>query len=666
MMLLQFWSRLLCLLFGIRVRTEGEAIPYENGYLVVSNHMSYFDIIILGSVVPGAFISKAAVRYWPVIGWGAIMIGTLFFDRKSKRSRAEIKQKAIERLNQGQNVVIFPEGTTSDGRTLLPFRYGAFDIAIKAGTTVVPVAINYASPETIRWKADVSFLRHIIGIGQKEKVDVRVHIDEAISPNAFKSSVDMSELAWRRINAMLTRFGMTSTARIADVNWNKFVLNRDATGEQLLGFMSEVLQLTAQVDSSTVVGERQVCEILEHILEVNGRDCEITVSPEGHSNLIASKGEPSIKQLNKQRSHVVLMSNSDVVPTDPEGWTYPPFSAQLVNNEVWGRGTLDMKGLMSVFLANFLLTPEKLPLHFLCLAGEERGGTVGARFITQTKLEELQAKVVLGSGGFGIHNLMGLDKPVFMVNTAEKGSVWIKLEVSMETSSHSASPPEEYALEVLLRAILRATKLESDLVILPATQAFLTSVAQQGGLVNRLAKQALQVPIIGNQLRKPIDSVPFLRAMFRNTVAVTQIGRAEAENILNRTAYAILDCRLLPKTSVDALIAKLTKCINDNRVKIIVTHQSSPNETPFNDDNFRKLRLAIEEECADAIVTPALMPRHSGFGFFRDQDIPCLGIFPGLFDQDALNLLHGIDERVELQQLSLAYRVVNNFLQRYD
>src|SRR5262245_44735554 len=68
MMLVQFWSRLLCELFGLRIRTEGEPLPFQSGYLVVANHMSYIDIIALGSVIPGIFTAKSDVRFWPVLG----------------------------------------------------------------------------------------------------------------------------------------------------------------------------------------------------------------------------------------------------------------------------------------------------------------------------------------------------------------------------------------------------------------------------------------------------------------------------------------------------------------------------------------------------------------------------------------------------------------------
>lgn len=666
MMLIQFWSRLLCLLFGLRVRTEGEPLPHQAGYLVVANHMSYFDIIILGSVIPGVFISKSAVRYWPILGLASLMVGTLFVDRSSKDSRASLRERAKQRLDQGQNITIFPEGTTSDGRTLLPFRYGAFEIAMRADRPVLPVALNYDDPETIMWSENVTFLRHIIGVGRKDHIDVRVYIGKLIGPKSYKTSVEMSNAAWQEINAKLVHFGMRTAAQLATIKWKEFRLPPDPTNEEITEFMTRTLSLLVQVDSSTSPGERQVCQILSKILDVNGHSSRMILSTAGHTNLIATKGRPPASALDKKRCFVVLLGNSDVVPTDPMGWEHPPFSGALNEDFIWGRGTIDMKGLLTAQLTAFLTSDKDAPVHFLCLADEERGGKEGAGFIADTMLEELNAKVLIGEGGFGITDLLGSEVPVFMVDTAEKASLWLRLTVKMKTSAHSAAPPEEYPLHLVMRAVDRATRLESDLILLPVTEKFLASISQRSGLISRIVNQALQMPIIGNQLRRPLDDIPFVRSMFRNTVAVTQVLGAEVENVLAQQAQAILDCRLLPGISVDAFINHLNRAIHDDRVSLEVSHYSPHNETSFNDDNFRKLRQSIEEECPGAIVAPILFPAHTSLGFFREKGLPCFGIFPALFKQDAMNLLHGVDERVSRQQLLLAYRVVRNFINRYS
>ena len=665
MMLIQFWSRIICLLFGIRVSREGSGLPFKPGFLVVANHMSYFDIITVGSVIPSVFLAKAQIRYWPIVGLGAMMVGTLFVKRKSKESRSEAKEEAIERLKRGQNVCIFPEGTTTDGTKLLPFRYGAFDIAMKANRPVVPVAINYARPDLIRWQADISFFSHIVRLGKQGTVDVRLHISPAVGPQSYANAEEFAQAVWQKLNASLIHFGMRTLAQLASIDWHDFVLNQDASKKEISDFMVRTLSLLVQVDSSSAAGERQVCQILRKILGMNGHAAEVLLSPNGHSNLLATHGKPIKDGAKDQNTHVVLLSNSDVVATGPDGWLHPPFSGAFADDFVWGRGTIDMKGLIAVYLAAFLTADDSTPVQFLCVADDEHGGHEGAGFIAADAMHRLRPKVILGEGGFGMSNLLGATTPIFLVDTAEKGSLWLKLSVDMKTSSHSAVPPEEYPLEVLTRAINRAAKMENEFILLPVTEAFLGSLSEHSPLVSRLTSRAVKVPFIRGSVTSPLEKYPYIRAMFRNTLAATRITSGQADNVLAGHVEAILDCRLLPGMSGLGFVAKLERLVDDERVQIRVLHHANANESDFNDPHFKELTSAITEVCPGALVTPFLLPAHTSLGHFRELGIPCFGIFPGLFKQESLNLIHGDNERVSIEQLDLAYEIILKFINRY-
>ncbi len=663
MLLCQFWCRMLCLVYQLRVRNEGHPIPYQPGYLVVANHTTFIDIIVIGTVMPGIFLSMSQVRFWPVVGLGAMMIGTIFVDRSSKESRQRVRDEILQRLHFNQNIILFPEGKTSDGHTLLPFRYGAFDLAIKANKPVLPVAINYGDPELMSWSGN--FVRTLYKIGQRDHMDVRVHIGELMGSSTYRDSVDMAEDAWQVINTMLIHFGMRASARLAAVDWQDYRLKPSANETERSNFMARLLSLLLQVDSSNAAGERQICQILTNVLDANYVPSKLHLSPAGHTNLVATKGKPSVNTLDHQHCYVVLLSHGDVVATEVAGWHKPPFSGAQQDGYIWGRGSIDMKGLLVVYLTAFLTAPKSVPLHFICVADEERGGREGGHFIAQSQLDQLRAKVLISHGGFGFTDLLGSEQPIFLIDTAEKGSLWLRLHVKLDTSAHSATPPEEYPLQILMNALQRITTMESELVVLPVTEQLLASIRQKSSLFSRIVSQALQVPIFANQLRGPLANQPFLRAMFRNSIAVTQVVAGEAENVLAQDASATLDCRLLPGVETQAFVRKLQKNIDDKRVEIDITHSAPPNETSFTDENFRKLRLAIEEECPQATVCPCLLPVHTSLGFFRQHELPCFGIFPALFKQDDLNRIHGADERISVEQLQLAYRIVSNFINRY-
>lgn len=138
----QRWSRKLLTILGIRLRVSGDLQP---GALLVANHVSWIDIFVINAATPTAFVSKAEVRGWPAIGWLAEKTDTLFIERGRRQHVQHIAHAMAERLAAGQSVAFFPEGTTTDGTTLLPFHAGLFQPAIAAGVPVQPVVVRYAT-----------------------------------------------------------------------------------------------------------------------------------------------------------------------------------------------------------------------------------------------------------------------------------------------------------------------------------------------------------------------------------------------------------------------------------------------------------------------------------------------------------------------------------------
>ena len=137
------WHRGIARATGIRVIVHGQARPQATLY--VANHISWFDIIALGGHLPLRFLSKAEVRRWPLVGWLASRAGTLYIERGNHRATAEANRRMREALELGENVCLFPEGTTSDGQ-VRKFHSRLMQCAIDAGSSIQPVAIAYPPP----------------------------------------------------------------------------------------------------------------------------------------------------------------------------------------------------------------------------------------------------------------------------------------------------------------------------------------------------------------------------------------------------------------------------------------------------------------------------------------------------------------------------------------
>jgi lyso-ornithine lipid O-acyltransferase len=148
---------------GIRSIVHGQ--PPSQG-LVVSNHLSYLDIVIISSVMPCFFVSKSEVQRWPYFGEAARSGGTIFIDRNSRASTAEVAAQIAERLKLPIPVLLFPEGTSSDGTQVLRFHSSLFEPAIAAQAPVTPAAVRYrleaGCPERdLCWFDDSAFLAHL-------------------------------------------------------------------------------------------------------------------------------------------------------------------------------------------------------------------------------------------------------------------------------------------------------------------------------------------------------------------------------------------------------------------------------------------------------------------------------------------------------------------------
>jgi 1-acyl-sn-glycerol-3-phosphate acyltransferase len=140
---IRWWSAKMLRVMGIGLQVEGVARP--GGALLVANHVSWLDITALHAVVPQArFVSKADIQSWPLLSRLADAADTLYLQRERKRDALRVVHLVAQALSERQTVAVFPEGTTSDGRSLLPFHANILQAAISTDTPVQPVALRFS------------------------------------------------------------------------------------------------------------------------------------------------------------------------------------------------------------------------------------------------------------------------------------------------------------------------------------------------------------------------------------------------------------------------------------------------------------------------------------------------------------------------------------------
>ena len=143
----QAWSLQMLQTMGVSLRTGGVA-PASGPLLLVANHISWLDILVLNAVCPARFVSKADVKHWPLLGTLITGAGTLFIARESRRDAMRVVHHMVEALREGDVLAVFPEGTTGDGRELLPFHANVLQAPIAAPAPVQAAALAYLDAAT--------------------------------------------------------------------------------------------------------------------------------------------------------------------------------------------------------------------------------------------------------------------------------------------------------------------------------------------------------------------------------------------------------------------------------------------------------------------------------------------------------------------------------------
>lgn len=164
-------ARDLCALHSLRVRVTG-ALP-ASPFVIVANHVSYLDPILLASLTPCTAIAKQEIGGWPIIGDRARDLGVMLVDRQRTASGARVLRCALRALRHGVPVLNFPEGSTTRGEKVLPFRKGIFGVAQIAGVPIVPAAITYDDPE-LCWAGDDTFLPHFLRFSSRREASARI------------------------------------------------------------------------------------------------------------------------------------------------------------------------------------------------------------------------------------------------------------------------------------------------------------------------------------------------------------------------------------------------------------------------------------------------------------------------------------------------------------
>jgi carboxypeptidase PM20D1 len=361
----------------------------------------------------------------------------------------------------------------------------------------------------------------------------------------------------------------------------------------------------------------------------------------------------------------LLMAHMDVVPVDPateSSWYHPPFSGDVADGFIWGRGTLDDKGsLLSILEAVEILLRSGFELErsvYLAFGhDEETGGEHGAAKIAELlRARGIGLEYVLDEGLNIFRGLIpGLRKPVALVGVAEKG--YLSLRLTVETpGGHSSTPPAHTAIGVLSGALerLESTPFPAHLTAPMRQMAEFIGPEMPWGKRLAMANLWLFEPLVSKRLA----AAPFTNATVRTTMAPTMFNAGVKENVLPTRATAVINLRILPGDTVASVTEHVGRTINDPRVKIsLLPVQLEPSEVSDNDTpSFRLIQRSIRETAQEALVAPALLVAATDSRHYRGLSRSIFRFLPVALGPNAIQRYHGVDERITIDDYERCIR----------
>lgn len=414
---------------------------------------------------------------------------------------------------------------------------------------------------------------------------------------------------------------------------------------------SRYLSRLVQFDTTNPPGNELECaKYIADLLAKEGIEPLVLESAPGRGNVIGRmKGDGSKKPL-------LLMSHLDVIYADESRWKVPPFSGEIRDGIIWGRGTLDTKGLTVIqLMVMFLLKRSgvrlKRDIIFMGNADEETGGAFGAEWMVNNHFEKIEAEFALNEGGFG---MVLKERPMFLCSNSEKGLTWVKL-TSSGRPGHGSMPHPDNALLHMARAVNNITRYRPPIVTTDTFQRFARVLSRIDGRGHLL--KLLGIPGLGKLLLSAIRDER-IKLMVQTTITPTTIKGGVKVNVIPDRCELMLDCRLLPGVTRETLKQTILEMVDQDKVKLEFVVFNAATESPVETELFSTIEKAISSVRPESVTSPFMMPGGTDSRFLRARGIPAYGFIPVIMTKEDVSSVHGDNEKLSIENLSLGLRIM--------
>ncbi|HCT80458.1 MAG TPA: hypothetical protein DGT23_28625 [Micromonosporaceae bacterium] len=409
-------------------------------------------------------------------------------------------------------------------------------------------------------------------------------------------------------------------------------------------------------DLATSAGERAAAEYVSASLSEVGLEPTLLESAQGRANVIVR-----IPGSDPSRGALLVHGHLDVVPADAAEWSVHPFSGEIKDGFLWGRGAVDMKDFDAMALAvvrdwqrTGYVPPRDIVLCYT--ADEEAGSDYGATFLVDKHAELFEGctEAIGEVGGFSYS--VSNDLRLYLIQTAEKGIDWLRVHATGRPG-HGSFVHDDNAVTALCEAVARVGRHKFPVVMTPTVRSFLEQVAEALQIELDPEDPELAISKLG-----PIASI--IGATIRNTANPTGLNAGYKVNVIPGKASGTIDCRTLPG-QFELFREQLAEVLGPD-IELESIHRQPALETGFDGALVDAMAAALRAEDPGARAVPYMLSGGTDAKQFARLGIRCFGFSPLKLPAD-LNfsaLFHGIDERVPVEGLQFGVRVLDRFLRQ--
>ena len=426
----------------------------------------------------------------------------------------------------------------------------------------------------------------------------------------------------------------------------------------------ELLQRLIQFDTTNPPGNESECiSFINGVLAEAGVESKVLAKSPDRPNLIARlSGQGNAPPL-------LLYGHVDVVTTEGQPWKHPPFEGKVVDEFVWGRGALDMKGGVAMMLAAFLRAKAEgleLPgdVVLAIVSDEEAAGDFGARFLVE-KHPDLFDDIRYAIGEFGGFTLYVGNRRFYPIQVAEKHLCWLKATVR-GSGGHGSIPVRGGAMARLSELLRKIDQHRLPVHVTPVARLMFKTMASSLAGLNGLILRQLLNPLLTNRVLNLLgDRGRLFDPLLHNTVSATILHGSEKINVIPSEISVELDGRLLPGYQPDDLIGELRQIIGNHVELELLRHDSGPTEPDMG--LFDTLAGILREADPNGIPVPLLLTGATDARFFSQLGIQTYGFLPMPLPEDFnfIQTAHAADERIPIDAVEFGANAIYRVLERF-